>query len=240
MSNTSKKVQLKRAFYMHKAGLNLSDDVKELLFPEKLQVDRDGINNDDMILEKPIDGGFNLIPQKSTISPFQINSTINTSIQSQPILQPPIQVENQNQNKNENENQASNSTGSIGSKLLMQFKKLHAVKGVERPKKELSDDENEEENEEEEGYDSNDGEDYEEDYDSNDENENNTDLYDGAQLNDGPGYLPVEIEMPIDQSGKILLSEESIQKSKKLFEENKFRKEKLKYILDRDPVIQVC
>ena len=211
---------------MHKAGLELSNDVKELLFPEKLQINREEKS-------RLLENNWNFTSQKLTPETSQSNSLIDTmkeipETQSQPQLQSEPQT-------------ATSSSTSIGSKLLMQFKQLHARKGVERPKKEVFEDEDEDEEDDEDEDEDQDEDQEENEVESNDENENDTmNLYEeGVTIKDGPSYLPVEIVMPVDQSGKILVSDECINKSKKLLEDNKFRKEKLKYILERDPAIQV-
>jgi ATP-dependent RNA helicase DHX37/DHR1 len=210
MSNTSTKTKLKRAFYLHKAGLALSNDEQELLFPEKLQITqthRDSVTiktNDSLplpLVEKPIDHNPSPAPAPS---------------------------------------------GSIGSSLLLQFKKLSAEKGVEK-----SHNEEEEEESSEGDYDnSDDGEFNSDDEEGSEGSEDEDDEIQGSNsendeddevpllVHDGPAYEPVEIQMPVDQHGKILLSEELARKSTHLFEDNLSRQEKLKFILQRDPKIQ--
>lgn len=206
MSNTSTKTKLKRAFYLHKAGLALSNDDQELLFPEKLQITQ---TLRDSVAIKTND---------SLANPLIETPSEQSSL-------PPIAP-----------------SGSIGSSLLSQFKKLSAEKGVERRH-------SEEEEASSEGDDhSDDGEFYSDDEERSEgsqdseiqESNSEIDEEDEVPLlvHDGPAYEPVEITMPVDQHGKILLSEELALKSTHLFEDNLSRQEKLKFILQRDPKIQ--
>jgi hypothetical protein len=142
-------------------------------------------------------------------------------------------------------------SGSIGSKLLMQFKKLSAEKGVERSDDEDEDDEDdddededdEEEEEEEDFSDSGEENSEDDEQDSDDEEEKveeeNADEIPLLVPLDGPVYQPIEIQMPIDHQGKILVSEEIAQKSNQRILDSLSRQEKMKYLLERDPKIQV-
>jgi ATP-dependent RNA helicase DHX37/DHR1 len=205
MSNTNTKTKLKRAFYLHKAGLELSNDDQELLFPEKLQIAQ--TNRDSVTIKSKDSVPIPLVekPIESTPSP------------------------------------AAAPTGSVGSNLLLQFKKLSAEKGVEKSHNEDDKDdeslEGDYDDDDEEGSDVSEQDDddaEEEDDDDDDDDDDEAPLL----VHDGPAYEPVEMKMPVDQHGKIILSEELALKSSNLLEDNLSRKEKLKYILQRDPKIQ--
>jgi hypothetical protein len=219
LSNTSTKTKLKRAFYLHKAGLALSHEDQDLLFPEKSQ------NKKDPNLVIFGANGSASIRQWET-NPEDKKETIETK-------------------KSVDDVSLESTPGSIGSKLLMQFKKLSAEKGVERPSSDDLSSENEEddyedEDEDDEGeYSSNSDEDLDED-DHEDEAESEDELEAPLLVPlEGPVYQPIEIKMPIDHQGKILVSDEIAQKSSQLLHDSLSRQEKLKYILDRDPKIQV-
>lgn len=208
MSSISTKTKLKRAFYLHKAGLELSSEDKELLFPEKIQ---SKANKDPVI--------------------FGAKGAVSMA-----------KLEPQDEEKKAEDCSAT----SLGSKLLMQFKKLSAEKGVERPHHSDDDEKNDDDNEDEEEEDDYDeigsDEEVDDEYGSSDYESEQNDHGDSLPLGedeDGPGYQPIEVPIPVDPQGKVIVSEDLAFKAKMLFEDNLSRQEKLKYILQRDPQIQV-
>lgn len=217
MSSISTKAKLKRAFYLHKAGLELSTEDQELLFPEKIQ-------------------------SKTTKDAVIYGAKGSVSISN---FEPAVEVK---------KTEDVPPSASLGSKLLMQFKKLSAEKGVERPQNFESEEDDDLDDIDEDEYDDEEEEEEEDEYSDEEYESEDTSEEEDEDINvaseeqaggtfcedqSHPVYQPIEVPIPVDPQGKVIVPDDFATQSR-IFEENISRQEKLKYILQRDPQIQVC